>query len=42
VEKAAKITAALAKSDWETVLALDPGNIEGLRLQDAAEEKDGR
>ena len=33
---AAVITAAIAKGDWETVLALDATNIEGLRLKAAA------
>jgi sulfatase modifying factor 1 len=36
-EKAVTVTTALVKGDWKEVLALDPGNIEGLRLQDAAE-----
>ena len=33
---AAVITAAIAKGDWETVLALDATNIEGLRLKATA------
>jgi hypothetical protein len=39
VEKAAKITTALAKGDWEVLLALDPNNVEGLRMQTAAIEE---
>ncbi|MBT5598224.1 MAG: SUMF1/EgtB/PvdO family nonheme iron enzyme, partial [Planctomycetaceae bacterium] len=37
-ETAAAVTSALAKGDWNAVLALDPSNSEGLRLQAAAEK----
>jgi WD40 repeat protein len=37
-ENAAAVTAALAKDDWKAVLALDPDNSAGLRMQ-TAEEK---
>jgi formylglycine-generating enzyme required for sulfatase activity len=39
-EKNAAVTAAFAKSDWKTVLALDPDNIEGLRLKAAILARD--
>jgi len=38
-EKAAKVAAAITRDDWEAVLALDPNNAEGLRLQAAAAKK---
>jgi formylglycine-generating enzyme required for sulfatase activity len=38
-EKAAKITAALARGDWKVVLALDPDNSEGLQMLAVAPEK---
>ncbi|MBT5883474.1 MAG: SUMF1/EgtB/PvdO family nonheme iron enzyme [Planctomycetaceae bacterium] len=37
-ETAAAVTSALAKGDWNAVLALDPSNSEGLRLQAAAKK----
>jgi formylglycine-generating enzyme required for sulfatase activity len=37
-EKAAAVTSSFAKGDWNAVLALDPTNSEGLRLQAAAEK----
>jgi sulfatase modifying factor 1 len=38
-KRAYKLRQALAYGDYHKVLGLDPGNIEGLRLQAAAEEK---
>jgi sulfatase modifying factor 1 len=36
-ETSARITSALVKGDWKTLLDLDPDNIDGLRLRVAAE-----
>jgi formylglycine-generating enzyme required for sulfatase activity len=38
VENVAAVTRALAMADWETVLALDPDNSAGLRMQANVEE----
>ena len=38
VEKTVAVTAGLAEGDWKAVLALDPNNSEGLRMQNTAEK----
>jgi formylglycine-generating enzyme required for sulfatase activity len=37
-DKVAAVKSALAKGNWKAVLALDPGNKDGLRMQAAAEK----
>jgi acyl carrier protein len=39
-EQDSAVVAALAKEDWLEVLALDPGNIKGMQMQDAAQKKE--